>query len=146
MSAKKLLAATMGALAGAAVLAAPAAAAPGKGTAAPAAVDCTAYQEVSTDRTFRAGYESVPWSYFWNEGDETFSLCVDVPDSAEVLVEVREWKTEGWTTVHTAPAGIGDKEFTYHVVKPSMYRLYVTGLNGSTGTYTAGLSFSRFEK
>jgi hypothetical protein len=137
MSAKKLLSATLGAFAGAALLASPAAA-----TTA-STVDCTAYEVSDTD-TFKPGYEAYPWSYFWSEGKETFSFCVDVPDSAEVVVDVREFSVvnQRWETVLTAPAGPGDKEFTYDTPYGTTYRLYVTGVSGS-GTYTAGLTFSR---
>jgi hypothetical protein len=136
MSAKKMLAATLGAAAGAVVLVAPA-------TAAPAVADCTTYQASDSD-TFRPGYEAYPWSYFWSEGAESFSFCVDVPDTAEVVADVREFSVpdQRWETVLTAPPGPGDKEFSYHTSKAATYRLYVTGLSGS-GTFTAGITFSR---
>ncbi|MFG1605257.1 hypothetical protein [Actinoplanes sp. NPDC049265] len=136
VSIKKTFAAVLGAAAGAVVLAAPA-------TAAPAAVDCTAYQ-VSDSGTVRPGYEAYPWSYFWSNGPESFSFCVDVPDSAEVVVDVREFSVpdQRWETVLTAPAGPGDKEFSYRTGTAATYRLYLTGVSGS-GPYTAGLTFSR---
>lgn len=142
MLVKKLFAATLGAFAGAILLATPAVAAPVPATA-PTAVDCTTY-EATGSTTFRPGFEAYPWSYFWSEGEETFSFCVDIPDSAEVVVEVREYSVphQQWETVFTAPDGPGDKEFTYDTEGASLYRLYVTGVSGS-GTYVAGLTFSR---
>ena len=111
--------------------------------AAAAPVDCSSY-DASDSRTFRAGYEAFPWSYFWSEGEETFSFCVDVPDTAEVIVDVRKFSgyTQQWNAVLTAPPGAGDKEFTYHTTEAATYRLYVTGVN-SSGPYTAGITFSR---
>ncbi|WP_067494372.1 hypothetical protein [Actinoplanes sp. TFC3] len=142
MSARKLLATTLGTVAGAALLAAPAAAAPST-SGAQASADCTTYQNVTTKGLVKAGYESVPWAYFWNEGDEMFSFCVDVPDGTEVVAEVRKMNQTGqWDTVFTAPAGPGDKVFTYHVVNPALYRLYITSAS-DIATYTTGLSFSR---
>jgi opacity protein-like surface antigen len=139
MPAKKLLAAAaLGVAAGAALLVPPAA-------AAPAASDCATYDATGSG-TFRPGYESYPWSYFWSEGEETFSFCVDVPDSAEVRIEVREFDAnlQDWVHAATAPAGPGDKKFEYHTDKAWGYRLYVTGISGS-GTYTAGVNFSRLD-
>ncbi|MGC4807161.1 hypothetical protein [Micromonospora sp. DT233] len=139
MSAKRLLAATLGALAGAALLVSPAA-------ATPTASDCSTY-DASDQSEFLEGHASYPWSYFWSEGEETFSFCVDIPDTAEVLIEVREFNVDvgDWTTtVATAPAGPGDKKFSYHTDKAWGYRLYVTGISGS-GTYTAGINFSRLD-
>lgn len=138
MSAKKLLAAALGAIAATATVASPAA-------AASSAADCTTYQ-FDGSGTFRPGYESFPWSYFWSEGDEEFAFCVDIPDTAEVVADVREFSVpnQQWETVLTAPSGPGDKEFTYHVDKGATYRLYVTGVSGS-GAYQAGITFSRLE-
>jgi hypothetical protein len=136
--AKKLLAAALSAFVGSALLTSPAA-------ATPAAAGCPTYN-LSLSTQFNPDYRSMPWQYFWSEGEETFSFCVDIsPDAAEVLVEVREFNssTLQYEVVRTAPSGPGDKEFTYHVLHPSLYQLWVTGI-GSSGTYQAGIKFSRY--
>ena len=141
MSARKLLAAALGAVAGAALLASPMAADPA--AASPAAADCRTYEVTAETNRLRPGYEAVPWSYIWSEGATTFSFCVDVPDAAEVVVDVRQFSVpnQQWETVLTAP-GRGDQAFSYPALAPGIYRLYVTGISG-TGNFVAGLSFDR---
>ena len=129
----KLLTAAVGTVVGAALLTSPAA-------AAPAAVDCAAYRD-SQAGSFRPGYESGPWSYFWTNGPDTFAFCVDIPDTAEVTADLRAFDdpTQQWKTVLTAPAGPGDKEFTYRAAGSTVYRLVITGVD-SSGTYLAGFT------
>jgi hypothetical protein len=139
MSIKKLLAATtLGAVAGMALLVAPAAATP------TAASSCDDYY-LTTSHTFRPGYEAYPWAYFLSSPTgETFYICVDVPDSAEVQVDLRELRDVGgqavYVTVASAPAGRGDKKFSYHTGIYSAYHVRITTTQDS-GTYTAGLTY-----
>ena len=135
MRAKMLISAAVGVVAAAALSASPA-------TAGTASVDCSTY-EFSRTGAFGPWGEATPFSYFRTDGPTTFSYCVDVPETAEIIVDVSRFNvsSQEWETVLLAPSGPGDKAFSYNAATAGYYQLFIKGI--TSGTFVAGVTLHR---